>query len=104
MFYSHTFLAKKSPLGIVWIAAHLERKIKKHQLNEIDVAFYAGEAVHAPFESLTLPCTFNLDAMELDYYPIDEPDNHRKRHDQITIQGSIQRSNRRRSFISQVSV
>ncbi|XP_020264389.1 sister chromatid cohesion 1 protein 3-like [Asparagus officinalis] len=126
MFYSHTIIAKKRPLGTVWITAHLERKIKKHQLNEIDVASYAecimfpevpialrlsghllyglvriysmkvkyliqncnrivddirrvftsvqvnlpGEADHAPFESLTLPSTFNLDAMELDYYPI----------------------------------
>ncbi|ONK70490.1 uncharacterized protein A4U43_C05F34250 [Asparagus officinalis] len=48
-----------------------------------------GEADHAPFESLTLPSTFNLDAMELDYYPIDEPDNHRKPHDQITIQDQM---------------
>lgn len=42
MFYLHTFLAKKNPLGTVWIAAHLERKIKKHQLDEIDIPSYAG--------------------------------------------------------------
>ena len=42
MFYSHTILARKSPLGTVWIAAHLERKIKKPQIESIDIPSYAG--------------------------------------------------------------
>jgi hypothetical protein len=42
MFYSHTILARKSPLGTVWIAAHLERKIKKPQIDGIDIPSYAG--------------------------------------------------------------
>ena len=42
MFYSHTILARKSPLGTVWIAAHLERKIKKPQIDGIDIPTYAG--------------------------------------------------------------
>ncbi|GFP93120.1 sister chromatid cohesion 1 protein 3 [Phtheirospermum japonicum] len=29
MFYSHTFLARKGPLGTVWCAAHLQHKLKK---------------------------------------------------------------------------
>nr|ABO43674.1 RIX4-1 [Oryza sativa Japonica Group] len=41
MFYSHTILARKSPLGTVWIAAHLERKIKKPQIDGIDIPSYA---------------------------------------------------------------
>ncbi|KAF8654912.1 hypothetical protein HU200_061341 [Digitaria exilis] len=41
MFYSHTILARKSPLGTVWIAAHLERKIKKPQIDGIDIPTYA---------------------------------------------------------------
>lgn len=40
MFYSHTILAKKAPLGTVWIAAHLERRIKKSQIDEIDIETY----------------------------------------------------------------
>ncbi|KAL3832907.1 hypothetical protein ACJIZ3_007643 [Penstemon smallii] len=31
MFYSHTFLARKGPLGTVWCAAHLQHKLKKSQ-------------------------------------------------------------------------
>jgi hypothetical protein len=42
MFYSHTILARKSPLGTVWIAAHLERKIKQPQIDGIDIPTYAG--------------------------------------------------------------
>ncbi|KAH6799455.1 hypothetical protein C2S51_035939 [Perilla frutescens var. frutescens] len=29
MFYSHTFLGRKGPLGTVWCAAHLQHKLKK---------------------------------------------------------------------------
>jgi N terminus of Rad21 / Rec8 like protein len=42
MFYSPTILAKKSPMGTVWMAAHLERKIKKAQIEKINIALYAG--------------------------------------------------------------
>ena len=45
MFYSHTILARKSPLGTVWIAAHLERKIKRPQIDGIDIRTYAGPSV-----------------------------------------------------------
>ncbi|RWW42935.1 hypothetical protein BHE74_00051460 [Ensete ventricosum] len=143
MFYSHTFLAKKSPLGTVWIAAHLERRIKKPQIDAIDIPSYAEcimfpdvpialrlsghlllglvriyswkvnylfrdcnrmltdiriavnsiqvnllvDADRAPFESVTLPETFDLDALELDdsVYQIDGPDNHQKDYEQITL-------------------
>ncbi|TVT98753.1 hypothetical protein EJB05_55911, partial [Eragrostis curvula] len=48
MFYSHTILARKSPLGTVWIAAHLERKIKKPQIDGIDIPSYAGPVRPSP--------------------------------------------------------
>jgi cohesin complex subunit SCC1 len=41
MFYSQSILARKSPLGTVWIAAHLERKVKKAQVDGIDIPTYA---------------------------------------------------------------
>ncbi|XP_020674458.2 sister chromatid cohesion 1 protein 3 [Dendrobium catenatum] len=147
MFYSHTFLARKSPLGTIWIAAHLEHKIKRPQIEKINIPSYAEkimlpdvpialrlsghlligivriyswkvnhlysdcnrlvtdirkafasvpvdlpiEADHAPFESVTLPETFDLNALELDesYYRTAEPDKHVKSHDQITMTDQI---------------
>jgi len=38
MFYSHFILAKKGPLGTVWIAAHLERKLRKNQVTETNIS------------------------------------------------------------------
>jgi hypothetical protein len=56
MFYSHTILARKSPLGTVWIAAHLERKIKKPQIDSIDIPSYAGSFRSSPpRRSLAVP-------------------------------------------------
>ncbi|KAL2650609.1 hypothetical protein R1flu_018737 [Riccia fluitans] len=117
----HPFiLAKKGPLGTIWIAAHLERKLRKNQVTETNIsasvdsilfpevpialrlsghlllgvvriysrkvnylfhdcsealvkikqAFHAGavdlppEAATAPFHSITLPETFDLDEFE----------------------------------------
>ncbi|KAI5080639.1 hypothetical protein GOP47_0003822 [Adiantum capillus-veneris] len=37
MFYSQYLLSKKGPLGIIWIAAHLERKLRKKQITETDI-------------------------------------------------------------------
>ncbi|CAO2210557.1 unnamed protein product [Urochloa humidicola] len=143
MFYSHTILARKSPLGTVWIAAHLERKIKKPQIDGIDIPSYAEsimfpevpialrlsghlllglvriyswkvnylfqdcnrmvstirtafasvqvdlpvDADRAPFESITLPPTLNLDDLNLDdaICLMETPDSHQKTRDQITL-------------------
>ncbi|PUZ50854.1 hypothetical protein GQ55_6G098300 [Panicum hallii var. hallii] len=143
MFYSHTILARKSPLGTVWIAAHLERKIKKPQIDGIDIPSYAEsimfpevpialrlsghlllglvriyswkvnylfqdcnrmvttvrtafasvqvdlpvDADRAPFESITLPPTLNLDDLNLDdaICLMETPDSHQKSRDQITL-------------------
>lgn len=37
MFYSQFILAKKGPLGTIWIAAHLERKLRKNQVAETNI-------------------------------------------------------------------
>ncbi|XP_043704274.1 sister chromatid cohesion 1 protein 4-like isoform X2 [Telopea speciosissima] len=37
MFYSQFILAKKGPLGNIWIAAHLERKLRKNQVADTDI-------------------------------------------------------------------
>ncbi|XP_042432151.1 sister chromatid cohesion 1 protein 3-like [Zingiber officinale] len=144
MFYSHSLLAKKSPLGMVWIAAHLQ-KMKKTQVDGVDIRSSAEEIMYprapialrlsghllvglvriyswkvnylfqdcnrmltnirvtvasiqvnlpanadkAPFESITLPETFDLDALELDdsINPTDGLDNHQKDYEQITLAG-----------------
>ncbi|CAL0310809.1 unnamed protein product [Lupinus luteus] len=122
MFYSHTFLARKGPLSTVWIAAHLQHRLKKshytstdipstvqhimdpgvpialrmsgHLLlgvvriysKKVDYLFHDCNAVltglskafasiqltlpedarKAPVQSITLPNTFDLDALNLD--------------------------------------
>jgi hypothetical protein len=52
MFYSHSILARKTPLGTVWIAAHLERKVKKTQLDGIDIPSYVGMFLRSKMRSL----------------------------------------------------
>lgn len=37
MFYSQYILAKRGPLGTIWIAAHLDRKLRKNQIAETDL-------------------------------------------------------------------
>lgn len=43
MFYSTQILAKKGPLGTIWIAAHLERRLKRHQVFETSITLSVGE-------------------------------------------------------------
>uniref|UniRef100_A0A7N0UV20 Uncharacterized protein n=1 Tax=Kalanchoe fedtschenkoi TaxID=63787 RepID=A0A7N0UV20_KALFE len=37
MFYSHQILARKGPLATVWIAAHLQHRLKKPHYNSVDI-------------------------------------------------------------------
>eukprot|EP00878_Enallax_costatus_P028730 GHUV01031066.1.p1 GENE.GHUV01031066.1~~GHUV01031066.1.p1 ORF type:complete len:199 (+),score=63.34 GHUV01031066.1:278-874(+) len=37
MFYSNQILARKGPLGLVWIAAHLDRQLKRQQINSTSI-------------------------------------------------------------------
>ncbi|KAM3258965.1 hypothetical protein ACQJBY_050622 [Aegilops geniculata] len=60
MFYSHSVLARKSPLGTVWIAAHLERKaINRTQIDGVDVCSYA-ESIMDPEVPIALRLSAHL--------------------------------------------
>jgi len=37
MFYSNQILARKGPLGLVWIAAHMDRQLKRQQINSTSI-------------------------------------------------------------------
>ncbi|KAJ4774019.1 Rad21/Rec8-like family protein [Rhynchospora pubera] len=41
MFYSPKMLGKKGPMGTVWMAAHLEKEIKKNQIEKINIILCA---------------------------------------------------------------
>ncbi|PON41418.1 Rad21/Rec8-like protein [Trema orientale] len=143
MFYSHTFLARKGPLGTVWFAAHLQNKLKKSHYVSTDISstverimfpevplalrmsghlllgivrIYSKkvqflhedcnaalislrkafasidlnlpeDARQAPVQAITLPDTFNLDAMDLDdEFNLDGAhDHHLRSQEDITL-------------------
>ncbi|XP_077227592.1 sister chromatid cohesion 1 protein 3-like [Tasmannia lanceolata] len=147
MFYSRTLLARKTPPGTVWMAAHLHHKLRKSDVSFADIStsiycimfpevpialrltaylllgvvrIYSKkvdylyhdcnmfltqmrtiftsiqvnlpeDATHAPFHAVTLPETFELDALDLnDVMHLPEtPDNHLKTPEQITITEQI---------------
>ncbi|XP_078439647.1 rad21/Rec8-like family protein isoform X2 [Wolffia australiana] len=145
MFYSHTFLAKKSPLGTVWIAAHLQHKLRKSHVAVTDISstvdciifpevpialrlsghlllgivriyskkvdylyhecndvlsqvrtMFASVHVNLPadadratFQAVTLPDTFELDALDLGLVNDEAPDTHLKTFEQITLPDQI---------------
>ncbi|XP_073063765.1 sister chromatid cohesion 1 protein 3-like [Primulina eburnea] len=146
MFFSHTFLARKGPLGTVWCAAHLQHKLKKSHYTSTDipstverimypevplalrmsghlllgvVRIYSKQvdylydycndvritinrvftsvnvnlpedANHAPYHSVTLPQTFDLDAMDVDdFYKDWGQDPHIKSQDDITLMDQV---------------
>ncbi|XP_077211557.1 sister chromatid cohesion 1 protein 3-like isoform X2 [Tasmannia lanceolata] len=147
MFYSKTLLARKSPLGTVWMAAHLQHKLRKSDVAVADIStsvdcimfpevpialrltaylllgvvrIYSKkvdylyhdcnlfltqmrtafasiqlnlpeDANHAPFHSVTLPETFELDALDFNdsmHLP-ETPDNNLKTREEITITDQI---------------
>lgn len=45
MFYSQFILAKKGSLGTIWIAAHLERKLRKNQVADTDIGVSVGKVL-----------------------------------------------------------
>ncbi|XP_022965420.1 sister chromatid cohesion 1 protein 4-like isoform X2 [Cucurbita maxima] len=148
MFYSQFILAKKGPLGTIWIAAHLERKLRKNQVADTDIgvsvdsilfpdvpialrlsshlllgvvriysrkvgylfddcseallkvkqAFRSTdvdlppEESTAPYHSITLPETFDLDDFELpdnELYQGNYVDHHVSSREQITLQDTM---------------
>lgn len=46
MFYSTQILAKKGPLGTIWIAAHLDKRLKRNQVFEANIAISVGTFAH----------------------------------------------------------
>ncbi|CAN4114935.1 unnamed protein product [Withania somnifera] len=149
MFYSQFILAKKGPLGTIWIAAHLERKLRKNQVADTDIgvsvdsilspdipialrlsshlllgvvriysrkvgylfddcseallkvkqAFRSTavdlppEESRAPYHSITLPETFELDDFELpdnDIFQGNYVDHHISSREQITLQDNME--------------
>lgn len=148
MFYSQFILAKKGPLGTIWIAAHLERKLRKNQVADTDIgvsvdsilfpevpialrlsshlllgvvriyskkvnylfddcsdallkvkqAFRSTavdlppEQSKAPYHSITLPETFDLDDFELpdnEVFQGNFVDHHISTREQITLQDTM---------------
>ncbi|KAM7280060.1 hypothetical protein ACFE04_007194 [Oxalis oulophora] len=148
MFYSQFILAKKGPLGTIWIAAHLERKLRKNQVADTDIgvsvdsilfpdmpialrlsshlllgvvriysrkvgylfddcsdallkvkqAFRSAavdlppEESTAPYHSITLPETFDLDDFELpdnEMFQGNYVDRHIGAREQITLQDTM---------------
>lgn len=43
MFYSTQILAKKGPLGIVWLAAHMDNRLKRNNVFETNITSSVGE-------------------------------------------------------------
>ncbi|XP_028774366.1 sister chromatid cohesion 1 protein 3 [Neltuma alba] len=145
MFYSHTFLARKGPLATVWIAAHLQHRLRKSHYTSTDIpstvrrimepevpialrmsghlllgvvriyskkvdylfqdcnAVLTGlskafasiqltlpeDARKAPFHSITLPETFDLDAVILDGVDDEVEDIHMRSREDITLTDQI---------------
>ncbi|KAF3789962.1 Sister chromatid cohesion 1 protein 4 [Nymphaea thermarum] len=148
MFYSQFILAKKGPLGTIWIAAHLERKLRKNQVADTDIGVsvdsilfpevpialrlsshlllgvvriysrkvnylfhdcsealikikqaFRSTAVDlppeestAPYHSITLPETFDLDDFELPDFGFSHGnyvDHHISAREQITLQDTM---------------
>ncbi|OVA10663.1 Rad21/Rec8-like protein [Macleaya cordata] len=149
MFYSQFILAKKGPLGTIWIAAHLERKLRKNQVADTDIGVsvdsilfpevpialrlsshlllgvvriysrkvnylfhdcseallkvkqaFRSTAVDlppeestAPYHSITLPETFDLDDFELpdsEFFQGNYVDHHVSTREQITLQDTME--------------
>ncbi|KAK4802315.1 hypothetical protein SAY86_000518 [Trapa natans] len=148
MFYSQFILAKKGPLGTIWIAAHLERKLRKNQVADTDISLSVDSIIFpdapialrlsshlllgvvriysrkvgylfddcsdallkikqafrssvvdlppeestAPYHSITLPETFDLDDFELpdsENFQGNYVDHHVSAKEQITLQDTM---------------
>ncbi|KAF3558097.1 hypothetical protein F2Q69_00014700 [Brassica cretica] len=104
MFYSHTHLARKGPLGTVWSAAHLQNRLKKSHYTAtnipktVDLILFSALRLSghlllgvAPVESVTLPQALNLDDFDLEEDDTlqGEFDNHLRSHQDITLTDQI---------------
>lgn len=53
MFYSPGLLSRKGPLGVIWIAAHCYRKLRKVQVVETDISSSVGTTTNTSLFSFT---------------------------------------------------
>ncbi|GKV37142.1 hypothetical protein SLEP1_g45202 [Rubroshorea leprosula] len=119
MFSSQTFLARKGRLGTVWFAAHhMQHRLKKSHYTSTDIPSTVERILYpdipialrmsghlllgvvdlpdnenqAPVHAITLPETFNLDALELDdddIYTEGSPDSHLRYEEDIRLPDQI---------------
>ncbi|KAF7321336.1 RAD21 protein [Mycena kentingensis (nom. inval.)] len=54
MFYSEQILSRRGPLGKVWLAAHMERKLSKAQTLQTDIEESVGEIMGQEIEIMAL--------------------------------------------------
>ena len=59
MFYSQFILAKKGPLGKIWLAAHLDKKLTKTQIAQTDIKA-SVESIMAPAIPIALRLSGHL--------------------------------------------
>lgn len=74
MFYSTQILAKKGPLGTIWIAAHLDRRLKRHQVFEANIAISVGAFSRFFGLPLTMSCPSKPDRDTLPHAWNTEPE------------------------------
>eukprot|EP00257_Ricinus_communis_P013886 XP_015571431.1 sister chromatid cohesion 1 protein 2 isoform X1 [Ricinus communis] len=53
MFYSHSFLSRKGPLGAIWVAAYCFKKLKKAQVTQTDIASSVDKILQDEFDAVT---------------------------------------------------
>ncbi|CAN7067979.1 unnamed protein product [Brassica rapa subsp. trilocularis] len=53
-------LAKKGPLGTIWIAAHLERKLRKNQVADTDIGVSVADSILFPEAPIALRLSSHL--------------------------------------------
>ena len=60
MFYSQLILAKKGPLGKIWLAAHWDKKLSKSQIFQTNIMSSVGKNSSAVLLNSSLPMCFSL--------------------------------------------
>ena len=55
MFFSTQLLSKKGPLATVWLAGHMDKRLKKAQIIDTSISNSVGEAALHRHEALSSP-------------------------------------------------
>ena len=56
MFYTQQVLSRRGSLGTIWIAAHLDKKLKRQQISDTDIRESVGKRCRQGSETDTLVC------------------------------------------------